>query len=335
MNDAIGGYFELADLETGSFPLSDGVLLNTGRNAFEYILRSISRVTRLYIPYYTCAAILEPICKLHIPWRLYHINSSFEIDEDLDPAEGEYILVNNYFGTKDFYITQLAEQYGRHLIVDCAQALFSKPILGIKSFYSIRKWVGVADGGVAYLGDDCVSSVPVKETDCTEKHDSHLYLRKQHGAEAGYKEFKTNELKLSNQPIRWISDTTRDILEHINYDSIWIRRNNNFSILHESLCIYNHLTLSDRALFSCPMIYPLLTPYARNLRQYLIAHKIYVAIYWPEMPQQTGQSHEWILAEEIIALPCDHRYGKKEMYLIITTILKWYEEKSHHLRSDR
>lgn len=332
---AIGGYFELADFEGGSFPLSNGVLLNTGRNSLEYILRSIGKINRIYIPYYTCKAVLEPISKLGLAWTYYHINYSFEIDGDLSPAEGEYIIANNYFGIKDAYIEQLAKRYGQHLIVDCAQALLARPIPGIKAFYSTRKYVGVADGGIAFLGNDCINPVPITETDCAEKHDSHLYLRKQFGAEAGYQEFITNELKLSNQPIRWMSDTTKAILEHIDYDPIRIRRNNNFSFLHKSLNIYNHLTLSDRTLFSCPMVYPLLTPYARSLRQHLIAHKIYVAKYWPDMPHQASQSCEWALAEEIIALPCDQRYGEKEMSYIITTIFNWYEEKSHHFRSDR
>ena len=46
---AIGGYFELADYEEGSvFPHQDGILLNTGRNALEYILRSIGEVKHIY-----------------------------------------------------------------------------------------------------------------------------------------------------------------------------------------------------------------------------------------------------------------------------------------------
>ncbi|MBR0500095.1 MAG: hypothetical protein IJJ72_03780 [Bacteroidales bacterium] len=333
--DAIGGYFELAELEKGEFPLSDGILLNSGRNALEYILRSIGKVNRVYIPFYTCEVVLEPIRKLCISWTCYHITSALEIDEDLSPAEGEYIIANNYFGIKDAYIQQLAERYGHHLIVDCAQALFAKTIPGIKVFYSTRKYVGVADGGVAYLGDDCRYPVTVKEADCTNNHDSHLYLRKQFGAEAGYNEFKNNEIKLSNQPIRWMSDKTRDILEHIDYDSIQKKRNSNFAILHESLNVFNHLTISDWHSFSCPMLYPLFTQDAQSLRQHLIAHKIYVAKYWPVMPFLLNQSLEWTLVEGIVPIPCDQRYGENEMNYIITNILTWYEKKNHHFRSDR
>ena len=48
---AIGGYFELADYEEGVFPYQEGVLLNTGRNALEYILCCIGEVKLVYLPY--------------------------------------------------------------------------------------------------------------------------------------------------------------------------------------------------------------------------------------------------------------------------------------------
>lgn len=66
--EAIGGYFELADLvEKGEFPHNEGILLNTGRNALEYILRSIGNVNHIYLSYYTCEVVLEPLKRLNIP----------------------------------------------------------------------------------------------------------------------------------------------------------------------------------------------------------------------------------------------------------------------------
>ena len=187
---AIGGYFGLADYEKGRlFPHQDGILLNTGRNALEYILRSIGEVKRLYIPYYTCEVVLEPIEKLGIPYTFYHTNLQLEIEGMIEPMPGEYVIANNYFGIKDAYIQRLAERYGDRLIVDCAQALFARHIPSIKCFYSIRKYVGVADGGVAYLGGLLDGKVGVSETDCSAEHDSHLLKRKRFGAVAGFADY--------------------------------------------------------------------------------------------------------------------------------------------------
>ena len=71
---AIGGYFELELPDYGGFLHDDGVLLNSGRNALEYVLLSLPNVRHLWIPYYTCDAILEPIKKLDIVYSFYRMN---------------------------------------------------------------------------------------------------------------------------------------------------------------------------------------------------------------------------------------------------------------------
>lgn len=317
---AIGGYFELADYEEGMFPHQDGILLNTGRNALEYILRSIGEVQGVYLPYYTCEVVLEPLKKLHIPWVFYHINARFEIDDEINPKEGMYIIANNYYGIKDAYIQHLAEKFGEHLIVDCAQALFAKPIQGIKTFYSTRKFVGVADGGVAYLGNVSDGSFQVNEMECTIDHDSHLYIRKQFGAKAGFADYQENETKLDNQPIRLMSNTTKRILDHINYDKVVEKRRNNFQYLNEALSEKNYLVLPSIDSFVCPMVYPFLTRLKRNLRKELIDNKVYVAKYWPNVHQLNNYETEYDMATRIVPLPCDQRYKESDLERVLEII---------------
>ena len=318
---AIGGYFEIADYENGkSFPHSGGILLNTGRNALEYILRHLSPVKRVYLPFYTCGVVLEPLKKLQIPWRFYHVDTNFEMVEDIQPGEGEYVIVNNYFGIKDDYLRIAAQKYADHLIADCAQALFGGPAEGVKSFYSFRKYVGVADGGVAYLGREKGRQVEVDDIECTEEHDGHIYTRKHSGAEAGFAEYQTNECKLENQPVRWMSETTRRILEHIDYDKVIAVRRDNFSYLHDALNRRNLLQLPGSDTFVCPMVYPFLTKNGGELRRKMIENRVYVAKYWPDMQRISGFGTEFGMADSVIAVPCDHRYGKDDMDRIIQII---------------
>lgn len=322
MMKAIGGYFELADYaEGGVFPHQDGILLNTGRNALEYILRSIGEVKQIYLPYYTCEVVLEPIEKLNIPYTYYHINQRFEIVDVIQLKKGEYIIANNYFGIKDAYIQQLAERYGDHLIVDCAQAFFAKPIPGIKCFYSTRKYVGVADGGVAYLGNMPNDKVEINEIEHSDEHDSHLLKRKQFGAEAGFADFKASEKKLDNQPIRLMSFRTRWLLDHIDYDNVVAHRKENFQYLHEALSGMNALSLPVMDSFACPMVYPFRTKLNRNLRKELIDNKVFVARYWPNVKEVHGFETEYDLAMNVIPIPCDQRYATEEMECIIDIII--------------
>lgn len=314
--ESIGGYFELADrCEKGVFPHYKGILLNTGRNALEFILRSIGKVRRVYLPYFTCEVVLEPLRKLSIPWSYYSINLAFEMTERLELGENEYLIANNYFGVKDAYIRELAVVYGEQLIVDCAQAFFSEPISGIKTFYSCRKFVGVADGGVAYLGDPVVvSDFP---EDNTSDHDSHLYTRKELGAEAGFREYQENEAKLDYQPIRAMSGKTKDLLNHIDYSMVVGRRRENWQYLHSKLKERNQLPLLDTDSFACPMVYPFMVWNGENLRRQLIDKKVFVAKYWPNVTDDGKHEAECILSENCLAIPCDQRYKEEDMKRIV------------------
>ena len=322
--NAIGGYFELADYEEGIFPHQEGVLLNTGRNALEYILRSIGDVKRIFLPFFTCDAVLEPLRKLHIPWSFYHIDYNFEVIEDIKPQKGEYVIVNNYFGIKDSYILQLADRWGETVIVDNAQAMFAPPIPETKSFYSMRKFVGVADGGVAYMGNSSRYSFVVKEKDSSDEHNSHLFTRKIYGAEAGFKDYQENEKKLNEQPIRLMSDSTESILKHIDYDRVLSKRIENFKYLHRSLAEKNALSLPEINSFKCPMVYPFIPKTGVDIHKSLIDNKIYVAKYWPSIDLVDGYEIDYQLSNQLIPVPCDQRYGETEMNRISGVINEFY-----------
>ncbi len=318
---AIGGYFELAERELAdNFPHKNGILLNTGRNALEYILRSIKEIKCIYIPYFTCEVVLEPIKRLSIPYRFYQINPRFEITDRIVLDSDEYIIVNNYYGIKDLYIRSLYAKYGEHLIVDCAQAFFAPVVPGIKAFYSSRKFVGVADGGIAYLGHEEGEDLSELEKEPTELHSDHLAIRKQHGAEAGFKNYQANEEALDNQPIRKMSAVTKDALLHINYDNVRARRIENWNILNDVLAVTNQIQTPLTSDFDCPMIYPYVVENGLELRKKLISEKIFVAKYWPNVIPYKGFDFEANLADKVVCLPLDQRYGEEDMNRIIDII---------------
>ena len=211
----------------------------------------------------------------------------------------------------------MAERYGDYLIVDCAQAFFAIPIPGIQCFYSTRKDVGVADGGVAYLGNLSDDKVEINEIERSDEHDSHLSKRKQFGAEAGIADYQANEKKLDNQPIRWMSVNTKWILDHIDYDKVIARRRDNFQYLHAALAAKNQLQLPGFDTFVCPMVYPFVMTTGNNLRKELIENKVFVAKYWQNVELVDDFEEECRLATNIIPLLIDQRYGKKEMDRII------------------
>lgn len=316
---AIGGYFELADVdcENGGMPV-EGYALNTCRNALEYIILQLTNVKRVFIPYFTCEAIVEPLKRLSVKYEFYHINKKFELTEHLDLKEGDFLIANNYFGIKDAYIAELAKKYSKRLIVDNAQALFASIYPGIKAIYSTRKFVGVADGGFA-VGVQSGNALAY-EFDDSSKHDSHLLIRKEKGAEAGFNDYQTNECKLDNQPIRRMSFQTRSILAQIDYKSIINKRRKNYQFLSEVLDEKNILQLPFMDSFNCPMVYPFMTDDI-TLRERLIENKIFVARYWPNVLDWCNQEElEYKFAKYIIPLPIDQRYSEKDLIKVLEII---------------
>lgn len=314
----IGGYFELELTDRGGFLHDDGVLLNSGRNALEYVLMALGDVKHLYLPYYTCNVVMEPVEKMGIPYSFYHINQKLEIEGRPSLQKGDYLIYTNYFGVKDEYVKTLADHYGSHLIVDNAQAWFAEPITGVDTIYSPRKFVGLPDGGVAYCTKHLDENNFVQ--DVSYERCSHLLKRIDLGPSEGYADFRTNSEQLKGQPVKQMSKLTRRLLSSIDFEDVKTRRRNNFEYLHKRLRELNLFELPSMDAFECPMVYPYMTEDS-SLKQKLIDNKFFVATYWPNVLERCKKGEwEYVLAQNTCFLPIDQRYGEEEMETIIKQI---------------
>lgn len=310
--DAIGGYFSL-ELPQREEYHKNAIRLNTGRNCLEYILR-VRGYKKVYVPYYTCEAVMEPINKLGIAYEFYHIDIHFEIRDRVTLKEGEALLYTSYFGLKQRYVEQLAEKIGARLIVDNTQAFYAKPIPGIDTFYTCRKFFGVPDGAYLYCDKELDEDI---EQDYSYDRVAHLVKRIDLSAEEGFKDFRLVDDGLDNQPIRKMSKLTQRMMKGIDYESASQRRRANYQYLHEALGKENNLELhlEDDAV---PMVYPYLVP-VDGLREKLIENKFFVARYWPNVLEWTTKDEiDYLLAFHMQPLPIDQRYGEEDMKRIIS-----------------
>lgn len=312
--DAIGGYFSLELPQCEEYH-KYAIRLNTGRNCLEYILR-VRGYKKVYVPYYTCEAVMEPFIKLGIPYEFYHIDIHFEIRDCFTLKEGEALLYTNYFGLKQRYVEQLAEKVGTRLIVDNTQAFYAKPLPGIDTFYTCRKFFGVPDGAYLYCDKELDEEI---EQDYSYDRMAHLLKRIDLSAEDGFADFRKVDDGLDNQPIRKMSKLTHRIMQSIDYEAAAKKRRENFQILQEQLGEKNNLELNlDEN--SVPMVYPFFSS-VEGLREKLIENKIFVARYWPNvLDWTTKEDIEYLLACQMQPLPVDQRYGEEEMKRIIEIV---------------
>lgn len=314
----IGGYFEWEfPVNNGSFPHSDGVLLNSGRHSLEYILKSLGTIKRLWIPYYTCDVVLQPIERLGIPYSFYRINNDFTLSEEVALSEDAYIIYTNYFGLMDMYCKEMANRYGNRLILDFAQAFFAPKLEGINTFYSPRKFVGIPDGGIAYTN----KSIDIElQNDHSYGRCAHLLKRHDLQPMDGYNDFKDSSHQIASSCLSKMSNLTQKMLSSLNYAAIRERRVTNFTFLHAHLSDSNLLQIPSIESFSCPMVYPYQTN-DTTLRARLIENQVFVATYWPNVLEWCNEGDlEYELCKNIIPIPIDQRYGEEDMKRVIEII---------------
>ena len=315
--NAIGGYFELELNNHGSVYHDDAIAVNSGRNALEYILLA-NKYKKIYVPYYTCDVTLQPIIKLNVNYEFYYL------DNELLPIlgkikEDEAIIFVNYFGLMNGNIQYLQHKY-KNIIVDNAQAFYAKPIKDIPTIYSPRKFFGLPDGGFVYTENKLEV---ILEIDKSGDKLSHLISRIEDGAEEGYKSFQINDDKLNDLPLRSMSILTDKLIRNIDFETIRIKRNFNFNVLHKSLKSINEYTpFIEKAVIDGPMVYPFLRKGNDTLRNKLIGNKIFVAKYWPNVINwiESKDVFEKYLFDNLIPLPIDQRYNEEAMQDLISQI---------------
>ncbi len=317
---SVGGYFEWEFPAKNGFPLHpEAVRLNSARYALEYILRGFAGLQKIWVPFFTCEVVLEPLRRLGIQWDLYHINDSLEIDSPIELHNGECIIYTNYYGIKDAYIPHLVEIYGNKLIVDNAQALYCAPIAK-HQFYSPRKFVGMPDGGLAVTDVTCdVEKLP---RGLSYERCSHLLKRIDLGASGAYGDFQKNDDSLSFETISLMSNLSSRIYESIDFKQVRVLRRENFEYIHERLGGSNKLNIPSMDSFACPLVYPYWSD-RDSLKKELIEHKIFVATYWPNVFEWTKPVDlEYELANNVVCIPIDQRYCEKDMERIVKEIEK-------------
>lgn len=312
---AIGGYFEL-EFCRGEHYHKHAVKLSTARQCLEYILHA-RKYRKIYVPYYTCDVILEPIIKMGIQYEFYHINDALDPIFDRIMKDTEALLYTNYFGLKQSTVVRLSKKYN-NLIIDNAQAFFAEPLENVDTFYSARKFLGVPDGAYLYINVKLEEEFPIYDPIVNMKC---LLGRLTYSAEKYYDDFQKSEQFLSNLGIHQMSLISDSILSSLDYIKIIKKRRFNYMLLDQALKRVNKMNFNISKTKDVPLAYPFFTNLS-EMRNFLICNKIYIPQYWKNVL-------EWIMDDAFIekelvhnlyALPIDQRYGRNEMNHIIDCI---------------
>ena len=301
------------ELNHGSEFHEHGIALNSGRNGLRYLIRGRT-IKRIWLPKLLCSAISDT-CKEESVEILY-----YSIDKQLRPVlpqslEGDWLYLINYYGQYSVEEIRHLGQIYKNIIVDNVQAFYTKPIDGLDTIYTCRKFFGVPDGG--YLYTDCTLSKILQKD---ESYDRLTFLagRLERSANEFYSAYRENEQRIDELPLRRMSMVTQNLLRGIDYERIKKDRERNFSYLHENLRSINQLEL---CLPDGPYMYPLLVKDGAEIRRSMQEKRIYIPTLWPNVLQECPiDSLEYQYATDILPIPVDQRYDVGDMETIVDEI---------------
>lgn len=301
----IGGYLELERFE-GSERYPDALALSCARACLAYLIEARG-ISTLWVPWFLCGSV-EATCERYgVEVRKYQVREGFLPDLSPDAVgKGEYLYLVDYYGQlSDDVIAGFAEGVSGRIVVDEVMAFFHRPIPGLDTIYSCRKFFGVADGG--YLFTDARLG---RELERDESHDRMGFVlgRFERAASEFYAESSANNSRFATEDIKLMSPLTHNILRAVDYERVREVRERNFSLLHERLGGRNELSPS---LPTGSFMYPLLIQGGAEVRGRLQRQGLYIPTLWGYATDAPGLSGRY--ARDILPLPVDQRYDADDM----------------------
>ena len=306
---------ETNNKKKGSHYHQSAKLLNTARNAL-FLLLSVRKVEKVYLPFFSCDALYTPLDKLNIQYEFYSIDRAFYPIFDFDTLnKNDLFLYINYFGLNDDNCKRLSLLV-KNLIIDNSQSFFSPPLKNISTIYSARKFFGVADGAYLYDG---LSHYTLLPKDVSYDRYKYLLLNLDLGQKDSYALYKSEEEKLDKLMVMGMSDLTSNILSKLPYERYKTIRIKNYNFLHDSFKDIN--LLKEFKVENAPLCYPLMIKGGLEIKRELIKEGIFLPTYWNNVLELVDvESFEAELVKNILPIHIDHRYGLKELKKVVKII---------------
>lgn len=330
----------------------DITYLWTGRSAIGFTLDNIEcSCKKALLPAYTCHTVIDPFIDKGYEVGYYNINESLEINiEDfknkVETFRPSIVLFHSYYGfdTLDnmHQIVKNLKENKIIIIEDLTQSLFSNINHLDADYYigSFRKWLAIPDGGFAISCQNKFNNKPVEinnklvKTNLKAFNSKNLYMEENIGEKIDFLKLysKAENIIDESKSIYNISKESRYILSKMDKSKLVEKRRENFEFLLKNI---NNTSLISKVFNKIdsnitPLYFPIYIKGDRtNLQKYLAESSIYLPIIWPmtihvkdELDEKTTNVYN-----EILAIPCDQRYGIDEMRKIVELLNEYSEVK--------
>lgn len=312
------------------------VYLRSGRDALRHVAAALRAdgVSVALLPCYCCESMEWPFLDEGLEVRYYRVAKSLLVDEgDLAEkarlASGCAVLYMNYYGVESISTERLAKLKERYSLVvirdathdwlDCSFAEVSH--LDDYTIVSLRKWVGVPDGGLAFSAslnlsadvpaDGRFESMRMKAMALKRRYleTGDSALKPQYLSELG----ECNRFLDSLHSTSGMGEESRAICGGIDWREVAAARRENSQLLADGLGRMG-LWCSHKD-GSAPLWVPFLPGCDRDKLQALMSEKgLYCPYLWPIPVQAVGCS-DYVddFVASMLCLPCDQRYDADDV----------------------
>jgi dTDP-4-amino-4,6-dideoxygalactose transaminase len=269
----------------------------------------------------------------------YKVNADYtgnENDVESKLEDGCLFLYMPYFGIKPFKEKTLKKwKKERHIVLieDTTQNALHKQKRSCADITvsSIRQWLSLPDGGLLW-GD--VQHIGEHETAFSEMRKQAMQLKSEY-LKKGEDNLKQRYRKILDEaaisldgqaePFAMTEESAR-LLSTIKLDQILKKRKGNVRALKrglKSLEKQGKIRYLTKTPTKSTLYFPIIVERRDELQKTLAENRIYCPVIWPlpEGAQGVCAISEYT-AEYMLALPCDQRYGKKDMKYISKTLKK-------------
>ena len=352
----IGGYFPYETLQSqrNEFlehlcPLGGDLrYLMSGRCAIFYALEDYKNTDKkrvAYVPLYTCETVIAPFQKAGYTLLFYdfdlHMNPVFD-NSVLDQIS--VISICGYYGFSTYnreFIAECAKR-GICIIEDTTHSIFSSDGIDPHCDYivgSLRKWIGVAAGGFA------IKTTGKFLSDPKDPHEAHLAIRRQcldlKDHLSGLTQDELESIFQKGDALFWDAEMmlrqifdsfgsdpeSTFLIQHYPFDLLKAKRRANYQYL------LDHVLPSARFRIVFPVLpagtvpshFTLFVEDRDSLRTLLLQFGIGSTVYWPVGPliHLEGHPNTQYIYDHVLSIPCDQRYGEKEMQEICDVLNRY------------
>ena len=314
----VGGYLELERFSGRAYH-EGAVALNSGRGCLAY-LAELRGIRAMWVPDYMCGCVPAYLSKIGVEVLTYRVGKGMLPDYgSLEVSVGEWMLLADYYGQlREGDVARALEASGGRLVVDETQGFFREPWEGADTFYTCRKWFGVADG--AYLATSDGARLG-RELPRDESHARMGFVlgRFERPASEFFAEASANNDVFAEEPAKLMSPITENLLRAIDYEAVKARRGANWDRFDFALKGSNCLTLHKT---DGSFMFPFFCKDAQKVRKKLQEQKIYIPCLWPDIGQGgRASSFAEELSCSILPLPLDQRYREEDVDWVVSALI--------------